>query len=41
MQEEDKERRKNELIAEYQAKVAARKERKTSSHKEDNGTLSG
>ncbi|CAI8010883.1 Adenylate kinase 9 [Geodia barretti] len=35
--EEDKERRKNELIAEYQAKVAARKERKTSSHKEDNG----
>ena len=39
MQEEDKERRKNELIAEYQAKVAARKERKTSSHKEDNGTL--
>ena len=40
MQEEDKQRRKNEIIAEYEAKVAARKEKKAAklAQADDNGT---
>ena len=40
MQEEDKQRRKNEIIAEYEAKMAARKEKKAAKlvQEDDNGT---